>query len=548
MGTREKMAVLILLTLIVGDLIYFTDRAYTAVTKPAATYGGEYREGILGQPRLLNPIVAATSADQGLVRLIYSGLYKYDESGNLIPDLAEELPTISDDQKRYTVRLREGALWHDGRSLTAGDIVFTVQLLQDPDYNSPLRGTWRNTQVEKNGDYTVIFSNKDITAPFIHNLTLPIMPEHIWKHISNANFLLASENLEAVGSGPYSLSEIKKLPSGDIEHIKLESFSNYYSGKPYISSITAVFYDTYEDMVEGLQAKAIDGFGYVSVDTQLTVDTNKYNLQLSHFTLPQYQAVFFNIKHPVLGDSSVRMALQVATDIPAILEAVYYNAGKALGGPILPEQLHETNNKQPPAADLASSASMLEVSGWKVNTTTGIRTKGKTPLAFTLTTNDLPSNAKAASMLVDQWKKLNIMVQLNIVSTKDLADDYLRPRTFDALLFAAKLSPDPDPFLFWHSSQVKDPGLNVTQFSNPEVDKLISEARNTTNQESRIPKYKQIQDIISKEHPAIFLNQTTFIYAISKQVQGMRLTDMFDPAYRFFDAPHWYIEEKRVLK
>lgn len=548
MGTKERISVLVLAIIALTDILYLGNSVFLHYTKNIPTNGGRYREGLLGQPRLINPLIATTPADQALVHLVYSGLYTYDEAGNIIPDLAENLPQISDDKKQYTIHLRKGATWHNGKPVTANDVLFTVHTLQNADYASPLRSLWLNTTVSKTDDTTVIFSNKDISAPFINNLTLPILPETVWANVPASNFLLSSANLEAVGSGPYTIREINKLPNGKIQSIRLESYSNFYKGKPYLDTIQTFFYDSYEDLVTALQSKAIDGFGYVSLDTTLQLSKNHSGVSYYTIPLPQYQGAFFNTKNAVLSDKIVRQALQTATDTASIRNTVFGGVGLPISGPVLAEQLHQQNTDADKAPDVATAASLLDSVGWKVVPETGMRAKNKTPFSITITTNDFPLNAKTAQSLADQWKQLHIDVKLNIVNTKDLTGSILTGRNYDVLVFALKLNADPDPFVFWHSSQAKDPGLNVTQFASSEADKLITDARNTLDFSVRQTKYADFEQIIAREVPAVFIVQTVYVYAMRDEIQGMHTTALYDPAYRFTQSYSWYSAEKRIWK
>lgn len=547
MGKREIYIAWVLVLVLALDFLYYTHAAYMLVTNPQPAVGGRYREGVLGQPRLINPLVGTSQADQSLIRLVYSGLYKYDNNGKIAPDLATSLPEISEDQKQYKIHLREDALWHNNKRVTAEDVTFTVHTIQNPEYNSPLRNLWQNTVVTNEGEFTVLFTNEDVSAPFIHSLTLPILPAAVWASVPANQFLLSSQNLEAVGSGPYTIREIKKLPDGTIQSIKLESFSNYYAGKPYIDTITTLFYETYEDLVSSLHAKLIDGFGYISLDTTLSLNTDRNDIHLYKLPLPQYQGAFFNLKHPILNDVRVRNALSLSTDRNAILHEVFTGGGIALAGPILPEQLPELPKGDIPKLQQEKAAELLDQAGWKL-LADGKRYKQNIALEFTITTNDFPLNAKTAEVLANQWKNLGANIRLNIVPTKDLTGNILPTRGYDVLVFAVKLSPDPDPFVLWHSSQAKDPGLNITQFTNSEVDKLISEGRNTTNIATRIEKYTRFQEILQNEVPAIFLSQTVYVYAMHTKVKGVTLRSLHDQSFRFTDTTNWYIEEKRVWR
>ena len=190
----------------------------------------------------------------------------------------------------------------------------------------------------------------------------------------------------------------------------------------------------------------------------------------------------------------------------------------------------------------------MENAGWHIDPKTGIRTKGKTVLQFTITTNDFVLNQKSAQELQAQWKKIGANISINIVSTADLENNYIRTRNFDALLFAESTGFDPDPFVFWHSSQVLNPGLNVAQYTNVQADKLINDARHTFDPVVRAQKYSQFQTILLTDAPAVFLTQSNFVYELSPRLKGMTITQLANPEDRFYDIEHWYVNTKRVLK
>lgn len=548
MGKREKIIFGTLSGLAIISLLISFNNLYISVTKPAPAVGGEYREGMLGQPRLINPLLATSSTDNALVHLIFSGLYKYDGSGNLIPDLAEGMPQISPDQKQYTVHLKKSVKWHNDKLLTAEDVVFTIKTLQDPAFKSPARSAWTRTTVDKIDDYTVLFTNKDISAPFLDNLTQPIMPKAVWGKVSADTFVLSGGNLEAIGSGPYVIKEIKKLPTGKVQTIKLESFSNFYTGKPYIEHLVFNFYDSSEEIINALHSKEIGGFGFIPLDESLYLDKENPDLSIREIPLPQYQAVLFNMKSPGLSDSRIRKALSLITDKAKVLNEVFNNQGRIIDGPVLPQELGDSYQVKNQIIDVEQSKKLLDAAGWKIDPATNLRTKNKNILEISLATNDSPLNTKTAEIIMDEWKSLGIKVSLNVLPNRELSDNLIRPRKFDALLFSQNLGSDPDPFAFWHSSQTKDPGLNITGFSNSEADKLVAEARATFNNKERQGKYLRFTEVVNSEAPAIFLNETVFVYAVSKKVKNVTLQNLYDPANRFYDITNWYIEETRVWK
>src|SRR3990167_9368008 len=155
LSLRDRILVSFFSLLAAGALLFWMGALYMAATVTTPRAGGEYTEGMAAQPRYINPILSQTSeADADLVQLIYSGLFGYDADGHLVKRLAAE-QSVSEDGKVYTVTLRPGVKWHDGEEVTADDVVFTAQVLQDPAYKSPLRANWLSVDVAAVDRYTV---------------------------------------------------------------------------------------------------------------------------------------------------------------------------------------------------------------------------------------------------------------------------------------------------------------------------------------------------------------------------------------------------------
>jgi peptide/nickel transport system substrate-binding protein len=546
MGKREKIAFLILLALALLSLTWSIFAFYYSHTKPAPSAGGIYSESFVGQPMYINPLLAYEEPDLDLTKLVYSGLYKYDNSGQLVPDLAANMPTVSQDQKQYSIKLKNNVKWQNGKTFTANDVVFTFQILKDQAFKSPYRGSWLYTKVEKLGDYEVKFTTDDISGPFIYNLTLPIMPKSIWGNVASQNFLLSKYNLEAVGCGPYSIKEIKKLASGKVQSITLGANSDYFGDKAKISTIIFKFYDTEEDALNAFRSKEVNGTGFTPFSNNLQNDNDQSQSQVIKVPLPQYQVIFFNLNKPVFSDLKIRQALSAGVDKQKIISGVFNGNALLPSSPLLYSS-QANSAMEAGGFDPESAKSILDQAGWTVDQASGIRMNKNQQLALTITSNDQEINAKAAEILAEQWKKLNINVTLNILPTKDLTEK-IKSRDFEVLLFNQKFNADPDPFVFWHSSQIKDPGVNLTGYSNQEADKLIIEARTTTNEQVRREKYALFNKMISQNVPVIFLDQAEYIYLLNDEIKNVNLRVIYEAYQRFQDLPAWYIKTGRVWK
>ncbi len=551
LGRTEQIVASVLLIVIIGDLAYLGHHSYINHTIAVATYGGSYTEGIVGSPHSINPLLAQTSADKALTTLTYSGLYAYDDMGNLVPDLASALPQVSTNQRQYTITLKPHLTWQDGTPLTADDIVFTIQTVQNAAYNSPLLRDWQNTTVKKIDDSTVEFDNPDISAPFEADFTLGILPEHLWKQVAPSDFVNSTLNLTPVGSGPFAVKEISKDASGQPREYTFTSFKNYAGGRPNIDTVNIKFYPDQDSALLALHSKQIDGFGFAPFDQDEHFDS-KTDLQLQNFQTNSYQAVFFNTgisgNSKVLGDNVVRTALTEATDRQSLVQNIYDGQAQVAYAPFAPQQVgydSSVSNINPLNVTAANTA--LDADGWLKDATTGFRSKKSMQLAFTITTSDFALNQALANAIRTQWAAVGANVSIKTLSTTDLATA-IQNRSYEALLFSENTGFDPDPFVFWHSSQVLNPGLNLAGYKNTAADQLITAGRNTLDPKVRQQDYAQFQKILLTDAPAVFLLRPDYIYAMRSEIQGVQITQLANTQDRFYDIGHWFVKTRRVLK
>lgn len=545
---REKLFVTLLLSVSAVALVVWVGYAYLSFTKAVPKIGGEYIEGVVGQPLYINPLLSQTSeADADLTKLVYSGLFTYDAKGVLAPDLAQGYE-ISEDQRRYTVRLKQDVAWHDGKSLTADDIIFTISILLDPAYKSPLRQSWQGVDVEKIDDHTLAFNLKNPYFGFLDNLTVGILPKHVWENIAPEKFALADLNLHPIGSGPYLFVDFQKDASGNILTYKLSSFKAYHEGEAFISKITFNFYPDDDSLVTAYNKKEIMGINSISPEKIGSLKNIK-STDLHEFFIPRYFAVFFNqTKSVALADDGVREALSLSVDRKEIIEAVLHGKGTALQSPIFPQVNGYKESAGNGAPDLEKAKKILEDGGWKAAEGEAVRRKNGTELSFELVTTDWPELSQNAELLKKQWEKIGAKVSIKVLTVSDLQQNYIRTREYDSLLFGQALSFNPDLYSFWHSSQKRDPGLNLSLFDNKDMDSLLEGIRQEQNPEARAQKYTALQDIVQQENPAVFLYSPYYLYPVNKAVQGIGTQNINTPSQRLSQINKWFVKTSRVWK
>src|SRR3989338_1175799 len=184
----------------------------------------------------------------------------------------------------------------------------------------------------------------------------------------------------------------------------------------------------------------------------------------------------------------------------------------------------------------------------KLNELCGPQPEEDVPLTLTVTTLDQAPLTDVAKFLQEQWKELGIETIVQTYPQVELERDVIKPRNYQTLLFGEIIGKIPDPFPFWHSSQKKDPGLNLSSYESKEADQLLGSIRKELDEKSRAAKYEELQALLLKDAPALFLYDMPYTYETAQEVKGIKEHMIGDPSWRYAGMKNWYIKTKRVLK
>lgn len=516
---------------------------YSEVTP---TRGGVVVEGIVGTPRFVNPALAQTRADQDVTMLVYSGLMKIAPDGTLVNDLAESIE-ISNDGLTYHITLRKNNTFHDGTPLTARDVTYTIRLIQDPDLKSPLRGNWANVTIEEVNEYELNIILEEAHAPFIENFTVGIMPAHIWNTLPVEQIPFSQLNTEPIGSGPFKVTAAKRDASGIINHYTLTAETS--NGRsPKIDAIWLDFFSNEEQLLSALKENTITATAYVSPEHLAAVQKDGFTL--IEEPLPRTFGIFFNQnRSAALRDPAVRKALTVALDRKILIDTTLYGHGVPTLTPttfITPAlEFEDSIASSTEPTNAAQAIAILEDNGWTKNNLglwEKMIDKEAVTLSITLKTSNTPLFESLIHSIVEQWEAMGVEVVTEQFEQSDLVQSVIRPRDFEALLFGLDMSRSYDLYPFWHSSQQNDPGLNVSQYTNVEVDKLLEKARIEQYGPTRLEALQSASGIIVNEQPAIFLFQPTFTYIISPTMTIVDMKNLGRPTDRFSNATEWHTQ------
>ena len=520
--------------------------------------GGILREGVIGTPRFINPLLAISETDRDLTTLIYSGLTRTTPAGEVIPDLAYEY-SVSEDGLEYIFKIREDAKFHDGKNVTADDVVFTIEKAKDPTIKSPRRANWEGVSVEKISDYEVQFTLAQPYSPFLFNTTMGILPKHIWENVSSEEFAFTQINVEPIGSGPYEFLNAKRNSSGIAEKYELKSFDDFSLGKPYIDEIHFSFFKNESDLISALENNKIDSVNSIEPLNAKNLSEDGYNVK--EFPLPRIFAVFFNqSKAPIFASKQVRLALDRAIDRDRIVADVLYGYGNSAYSPI-PESIipyakldsigEYTKNENENSVRIEEAIKILEDAGFKKNEQGIMQRTNKDSvdiLSFSISTANVPELVTIAEQVVDSWKQIGADVNLKVFDPNDFNQNVIRPRNYDSLFFGEVIGRDLDFFAFWHSSQRNDPGLNIADYANIDVDSALESARKLGDSPDRIEKLLKFVKEVQSDVPAVFLYSPNFIYVVPENLKGVVPENISTPSERFLSVYNWYLKTDTVWR
>jgi len=531
----------LVLVIVALSALWYATREESGPQVPA--HGGRYVEAVVGSPLRVNPLYTAfNDVDKDLATLVFSGLTRLGPDGTVLPDLANSWE-VSPDARVYTFHLRQGVTWHDGTAFTADDVIFTWSALSDPDFKGePSLGQfWQQVECAKQDDLTVVCELPEPFAPFLAHTTIGILPRHRLKGLSAEALFIAPFNEQPIGTGPFILRSLNS------QMALLESNPSYHWTEPVIAEMELRFFSDYRSAASALQDEQVQGL-FLSPEAspdileQLEQDERLQRLA-SHRN--SYTLLYLNTRMPPLDDSSVRQALLYALNREAIVADRLDGRAQLADSPIVPGTWAYSDDIRIYQHDAEKARSLLAESGWRINSR-GVLQKEGQELRLDLLTDDEPERLAIAQEVAEQLRAVGVDANLQSQAGSDLVHDFLLPRRFQAAIYGWDQGYDPDPYPAWHSSQVQERGFNLAGYANQSVDRILSEARQTCDVEERKALYREFQQIFAEKVPSILLFYPVYNYFVDKEVKGISLGVLFEPASRFANVHQWYIEATRT--
>jgi peptide/nickel transport system substrate-binding protein len=501
-----------------------------------------YSEALIGEARYVNPILARTQVDKDLASLVFSGLTRVDDYGQPQPDLAQNWQ-VSEDGLTYTFQLRRDVTWHDGQPFTARDVDFTMALLRDPNFPGPpaLGDFWRTVETYIDDDYTVRFILTQPLTAFPELAGVGILPAHWLPDVSAQNLPDDLFNLDPVGTGPLDWVSLEE--GGNQTMIRLQPYHAFYD-QDRSPGLDELHFHVYDDAGRAYRAVGEDvlGIGGISGE-ELEAIFGAAWINVYTARLPAYGAVIFNHQsdtRPFFQEPKTRAALVYSLDLNMILSGPLALDFAPTSSTILPGTWAYNPALPANPFDMAQAELLFVEAGWLREGST--RMREGIPLTFTLLVSDRQEDQTMGEAISESWRANGIDVTLEVLSTAELIEQLTADSpTFDAALVEFSLGgiADPDPYPFWHDSQIGR--QNTSGAAIREISEAIEIARKDPNGVRRAELYRDYQTAFIEQGAAALIYNPLYHYGISCQVRGVSLTILRDPSDRFRSIADWYI-------
>jgi peptide/nickel transport system substrate-binding protein len=506
---------------------------------PAPQSGGTYVEGMLGYSEAINPLFADNAVTRSANRLVFNGLVKFDGNGEIAPDLAESWE-INSEANIYRFKLRPGVKWHDGTAFSAADVLFTIKTIQNPDTRSPQFSSWKDIKLSAPDEHTVEFQLPGAYAPFLTSLVQEIAPRHLLEGISPQQLRVASFNQKPVGTGPFKFDGF--LP--DQQEIRFKPNDDYFAGKPHLRQFIIKGFNNKQDLLIAQKERQLTAsLGYDEDQEQELEGLPQVRVN----TVPSSNQVFvfFNNQQAQLADRAVRQALIAAVDLNN-LSRQFDGSLLTARSPLLSDQVGYNSFVTQTKFNLAEADKTLAAAGWVSQGGGRVKDGQKLSLELKAPNNDI--YPRVAGYLKDSWQKLGVEVKLQLVETYQLQQSSVIPRKFDMLLYGINLGMDPDVYAYWHSSQIKDPGLNLSQYQSSAADTALEAGRTRLQAQLRAAKYEAFLRAWASDAPAMAVYRSNYYYVAREKVLNLNISKLPEAVYRYHNVEDWAVNTQPALK
>jgi len=501
--------------------------------------GGTVIRRLESECKTLNWVLYTTAYENFVLRHLYDPIYDYDERGDMIPVLATELPQVSDDHLRITVKLRTDIHWQDGQPITARDVKFTLDKIQDPSVPAINKEAYfdKLDHLEVVDDHTLVFVWKEAFAPCLFAITqLWPIPAHVY---GQGDFLTHPANRMPVGSGPFKLEEWRSS-----QYLILARYDGYHGPRAHLDRI--IFKVVEDDAValNMLKAGELDEMRATQPQWEKQMNAPDFQERFVKYDyyFPQYNYIAWNCRAPFFSDRRVRVAMTMLFDRESINTKIYSGYARLVSGPFYINSWAYDKTIKPHPFDPEGAKRLLDEAGWKDTDGDGVRDREGRKFEFELKiASGSNTAAQFAQLLQEECAKAGVRVRIRQLEAATFFDS-VDKGDFDAATLGWRLDLDPDVYDTFHSSMTPPNGLNHGFYANAEVDSLLVAGRAEFDSGRRAAIYHRVHRLVHEDQPYTFVNAVPDKRPIARRIHGVRIGPM-GPFDYWPGANYWWIAE-----
>ena len=506
--------------------------ACTRVAAPGAggrhpwTEAGRLRIGSADEPDGLNPMFAHSDATDQVDAFLFAPLFRYDQRGEFVPELATVVPTyanggISRDSKTIVLHLRRGVVWSDGAPLTARDLRFTWRAVMNPRNNTKALFGWDDiAAIDLPDDYTAVVRLKKPNADVLGifggggGSAYPPLPEHALGSLADLNH--AAFNTHPLSSGPFVLAAWNHGSS-----LEFAPNPRYWRGAPKLQAISWRIVPNPETLLSELATHEIDLVPSVD-DNAVERASRIAGVRLVKHPSANWRRLIFNCARPELADVRVRLALAEAIDWDRIAAKVYHGLNVRATSDIPPDSWaapHIPFYRHDPR----DATALLAAAGWRPGAG-GIRARDGRPLHLVVSATNKPGNEQAEVQMQQDARAAGVELEIKNYPASVLfaQNGPLYGGRYDLEWSIDTNGPDPDNQGNWSGDFLPPKGANTTFLRDPEITALSDEAIRTFDRAKRKTLYQREEERIHALVPTVFFYWATTIAAMNDDLRGYR--------------------------
>ncbi len=524
-----------------------TKNGGTAGQRHSWTHAGLLRIAVSEEPKNLNPLLAGTTIEGFIDRLMFEPLLSADPNGNAVPMLAKTVPTqanggISRDGLTIRYRLRRDARWSDGVAVTARDVVWSFEAIENPNNDAVSRHGYDDVRsIDTPDPYTVVVHLKRRFSPFVDTFfaesdqPYDIVPAHVLAKYPDINHI-PFDAQPIVSDGPFRFVRWER---GD--RILLDANKNFFEGVPGLRRVQIEFVPDENSEINLLRTHAVDYFYQPTIQTYPSLRALP-DARIVWVNMNGFNGIEMNLSRPALADVRVRRAIAAAIDKAALARQLTYGQ-ETTATEDLPNWMWAFDPLvRSVRFDPAEAKALLATAGWMPDAT-GLMRKNGRPLELLLATSAESAADRSASLLVQAaLREIGIAVNVKVYPQ----DILFAPQgmggiqhggKFDLLMYRWYAGIDPDDSSQFTCNNFPPHGYNDPRYCSRAMDAAQATALTHYDRSRRKQAYAAVESLLAKDNPMVFFWWQRQQEAISVDFHGFAS----NPVIESWNAWQWKI-------